>query len=301
MIDAVLDTCPPLSHEQWLRSRPIGVHQPVLGRDLRLRADHHEAFAAGSANTHPEPLVILLVGLDVVGGVGSHDVAYDPVGALGLVGAHREQRRVVICPHQPVAELRESAPRRRHVRPVQHVAGRDVDHRQRVLLVAVGVGGVGEQAVIWADRQVADGEVLVALCQLVLVEQHHLVIVGAAPRPPHMDDVLQPLHRAGPVLPVVLRRRQRLVGLGGAGLDLAEDLLAQIGQVGCRDLGEGVLCLEVLPHGRVVPLAQPVPGVVGLGAVDAPHVRPLRCHRRLRHGARTVPAKLPRPLRQFEG
>ena len=142
---------------------------------------------------------------------------------------------------------------------------------------------------IGAGCQVADGEVVVILGQLVLVQQHDLVVVAAATGSAYVDDVLQPFDRAGPVFPVVLRRGQRLVGLLSARLDLTEDGLAQIRQVGSAGLGVGVLGLEVGPHGRVVAIPQPMPRVGGLGAVNAPDMRSLRCHRGLRHRERTVP------------
>ena len=102
----------------------------MLRGGLGLAPDPDVALAAGGADADPEPLIVLPVDLDVAARVGAHDVADHPVGALGGVGAHGEQRRVVVRPHQPVAELGEAASGRRHAWGVEHLTALDVDDGQ---------------------------------------------------------------------------------------------------------------------------------------------------------------------------
>ena len=146
---------------------------------------------------------------------------------------------------------------------VLETAGPQVLDPHREPLVAGRVGGVGQQVGVRADRGAAQGEELVALGQLVDVEQQLLagqgglvrdaVLVGlrgspvvvAADRDPAGGAVLLALVGAGVVPEAAVARRHRQVGLAGAGLDLLEDGLPQVGEVADPLLGVGVLGLEV--------------------------------------------------------
>ena len=159
----------------------------------------------------------------------------------------------------------------------------------RVALVAGDVGGVGEQALVGADRGPAEGEEVVALGELVEVEQQLLArerrlvgraVLGRRGRGPVVlvgdrdaaaGAVLLALEGARVVPVPADPGGHRQVGLQRAGLDLLEDRLAQVGEVGGALLGVGVLGLEVRRDLGGVLVAQP------LVVVDAGLGRGSRC------------------------
>ncbi len=152
---------------------------------------------------------------------------------------------------------------------------------------------------IGADGQVADGQIVVTLGQLVLVEDDLLGVVGTGGhavvgplgsgggRPPAVDGVAAPLQRAHVVGPRPLSGRHGHVGLLDAGHHLlVEGLLTFLGR-SHGALRVGVLGLEVGDDGRVVLVPQPVPVVDPHIAVGREHDRPaLGCRWVERPGAR---------------
>ena len=115
---------------------------------------------------------------------------------------------------------------------------------QLVLLVAAAVGRVGQPAMVVAHRRAADGEVLGALGQHVLVEQDLLLVAGLAGRgelvapaggAAAVDGVALPLLGARVVPPGPPAGRHRHVGLLDAGLHLLEEAAAEAasGAVSC--------------------------------------------------------------------
>ena len=83
-----------------------------------------------------------------------------------------------------------------------------------------------------------------------------------------MDRVLLALDGAGEVAPVAVGDRRRLVGLLHPRPDLGEDAVAELGDRGEHRFGVDVLGLEVGEHGGIVAVAEPVPVVDALVAVD---------------------------------
>ncbi len=151
------------------------------------------------------------------------------------------------------------------------LAGGQVEDPDRVALVADHVGRVGEQGAVGADAGAAEREELVALGQRVEVEQQLLAgqrglvgrgvlggprrgpVVGVGHRDPAAGAVLLALEGAAVVPVAAVAGRHRQVGLAGAGLDLVEDRLAQVGEV--RGLLPG--CSRSPPRGGPSPPACP--------------------------------------------
>jgi hypothetical protein len=156
--------------------------------------------------------------------------------------------------------------------------------------------------VVGADRESAEGEVVVTGGELVLIEEHILTgrrarrreRIGQPRGPrraPALDAVLPSLDGAAEVLVRSLADRRGGVGLLDAALDLVEQLLLE--GFGARHhlARVRVLGLQVLADLRVVTVAEPEPVVDPLVAVRAQHSRAagrdggrrghdvLRCHR----------------------
>ena len=213
-------------------------------------------------------LVVVLRGADAV--------PPDPVRPPGLVDRGVVEVAAVGAPGHAAQD------------PLDHVGqqlavGQVLDPHP-VALVAVGVGGVGEEAVVEADRRGAHREELVPLGEDVEVEQdllagerrlvHRAVLrrlgwgpVVAVGADPAGRAVLLALEGARVVPVAALAGGDRQVGLLGARLDLVEDHLPQVGQVGGPVVGPGVLGLEVAAHLGVVLRAQPLVVVGPLAAV----------------------------------
>jgi len=140
---------------------------------------------------------------------------------------------------------------------------------QREALVAGEVGGVGQPALVRAGAERAEAEELVAVGQLVTVEQHLLPVqrpavrgdrrdhLAGPDRAPAVHRVLLALDRPGVVPPAALAHRDGQVALLGARLDLLEDLLAQRGQMAGERAGVGVLGLQVADRVRVLLVGEP--------------------------------------------
>ncbi len=234
---------------------PVGVEEAVLGGGLGARGDDQEPVGAAAADADPEPPVLLVVDQLVVGLGGAEPVPPDLVGAPALVDGRVVEVLAVAGPRDAAEDAGD------HV--VEQLAGAQVLDPDGVALVAGGVGRVGQQVGVGADRRAAEREEVVALGELVEVEQELLAgqrrLVGAdllgglrgipvvlrADRHPAAGAVLAALEGAAVVPVAAVAGRHRQVGLEGAGLDLVEDRLAQVLQVRGALAGVGVLGLEV--------------------------------------------------------
>ena len=242
MLEAVLQALLARVEHHPAGVRVVGVEEAGLGGVLRAAHRDQEAVGAAAPEAHPEAPVGLVEDQLVVGLGGAEAVSPDLVAAPGVVDGAVVEVAAVGAPH-PAAE--------HALDPVgEEVAGAEVLDLQDVALVADGVGGVGEQGAVGADRDAADGVEVVVAGQGVVVEQDLLAgqrglvgagVLGRGRRGPvvRVGDrdaarraVLAALEGAPVVPPAAVARRHRQVGLLGAGLDLLEELLAQVGEVG---------------------------------------------------------------------
>ena len=277
VVEGVLHAFTPLREDPEARVGVVRVEEAVLGRRLRPGGDDEETVAAGPADADEEPLVGLVVDQLVVGLRGAQPVPPDLVGAPGVVDGRVVEALAGPVPGRAADDAGDLV--------VEH-AGREVLDPDRVALVADHIGRVRQHRAVRADAGTAQGEELVALGELVEVEQHLLarqrrgvrpgVLVGTrrrpVVRPAHRDPaagaVLLPLERAAVVPEPAAAGRHREVGLEGAGLDLVEDRLTKAAQVRGPVLRVGVLRLEVRRHlgGALRPqpvvLVDPGPAVV---------------------------------------
>ncbi len=228
-----------------------------------------------------EALVRLLVHQYVLDRGGTQPVTPELVGAVGGVGPRIEDGGVVVGPGHAVG------------RPFDltgHVpTGLEVAHPEGEALVSGRVHGVGEPGVSGTDRQIGDIEVGAVTGEFVLVEENLLVgpgpefgsgVVRLRPgrdgrvaslpvdREPAVDGVVAALDGAGVVPPPVLANGYGQVRLDDPRPDLAEEPLAEVGQVSGGGRRVRVLGLQELEDGRVVPVAQPQPVVHPAVAVD---------------------------------
>jgi hypothetical protein len=273
------------------------VHEPHFRRHLRLAVDDDEALAAGEAHGDEEAFVVLLVDQGVACRRRAQAVAPHLERPHGAVGTHIEEVGPAGGPRRAVVDALD------HVGPV---AARDqVPEAQGVELGPVVVVGVGDDALVGADVEHAEGEVVVVAGQLVLVQDQFAVpgpgggqgaggvqpAVGVGQAP--VGGVLAALVGAGPVPP--------LPTAGGGGhvvfLDPGPDGLVQPVLKPGRRLQHGgrvlVLGLQVGGHVGVVALAEPVPVVNSHVAVGFQAVGPAGSggrtdagRRREGHGAR---------------
>ncbi len=250
VLDAVLVV--PLAGDERLElARGLaGVQHAVLVGDGVVAADHHEAARLGLPHEAAEGVVVLLVDQHVLGGIGAQHVSPDLVGTQGLeILAGVEEGPPVLGPGQVALGLGEGLgielarvqvlEADRVEAPAHHV----LDHRDHV---AVGVGRGGARPVE-----------LVALGPLVGVEQYLLGGLQAA-CPAAVQGVFPALLVAAVVPAAVVEVGDGVVVFLDAAGDLLEEGLAQLGGVGGRGLGVGVLGLQVGDHLRILALVQPV-------------------------------------------
>ena len=156
MIDRVLDPVAAGSHHRGGRVGLVARDEPYLRRHHGVQEQDDERLALGLAHVEVEGPVVLLVHEDVVARVGPEPVSVHAPGPLGLVQGRVEEGGVVVGPGDAVVG-------------VGHGVGK-VDARH--------VGRVGEKAVVGAHTEGAQGEVVVPLGQLVLVDQHLLAVAA---------------------------------------------------------------------------------------------------------------------------
>ena len=149
----------------------VGVQDPDLGGDLGVEAAQHVAVVLRAPHAEVEVVVGLLDDQHVAGRVGPDPVTPQLEGTHGLVDPDVEDGGVVVGPCDAVGGVLDGLVRLR--------AGHQVAEPHRVALASGGVGRVHEPAVVGTDREVAEGEVVVALGEGVLVEEHLLDVLGA--------------------------------------------------------------------------------------------------------------------------
>ena len=226
--------------------------EDVRGGRALVRDDDPLA-AAGEAEVHVEALVVLLVDQHVVGLGGAQLVAPDLVGPHRVVGHGVEEVAAVGRPGRAV------------VGPLDHVgqvdAGVEIPDTQGEDLVAVEIRRPGEEPVILADVERADLEEGLVTGPLVLVEEDLLggrLGAGATA----VDGVRETLDRAAHEPPGSLAGRHALIGLLGAGLDLVEDGVDEVGVLLEPGVGVDVLGFEVGDRFRIVAVRQPGPRIL---------------------------------------
>ena len=248
-------------HHAELSRRRGRVQQPHLAGQHAGRLDHQVALAAGQAHVDVEALVRLLEHHGVRLRRGADPVPPDPVRPPGVVHGRVEHGGAVQGPRAAGVGVRDL------VR--QRGPGGQVLDPEREPLVAREVGGVGQPALVRAGPERAEAEEVVALGELVAVEQYFFPVERLAVCGHRRDDLAGPdraaavhrvllaLDRPGVVPPAALAHRDGQVALLRARLDLGEDLLAQRGQVGRDRVGVGVLGLQVADRVGVVFVREP--------------------------------------------
>ncbi len=113
-----------------------------------------------------------MVKLWVLGGIIAKCVAEQFVFTPGFVLDGVEEGAVVVGPFQGVESVGNLVG--------QQVANRQIFDEDCVMFAASGVGGVGEQGVVWADAGDADAEIFCVCGQGVFVEQDFFRRVEAA-------------------------------------------------------------------------------------------------------------------------
>jgi hypothetical protein len=184
-----------------------------------------------------------------------------------LIGLHVEDVLIVCGPCT-------ATPRGVEEDVVEVGAAVQVADAHRVALAAVDVAGPGEQVVVGADLEHAQGEVVVALGLGVLVEQD-LLRCGLARATPAVDAVAEPLLGARRVPPAVLADGGGEIGLLDTGLDLLEHRLHQRGTRCEPRIGVRVLGLQVGNGVGIVAVAEPRPRIAGRPRRAAPFERDL--------------------------
>ncbi len=269
VVHGVLDALAAGEHDPGVGERVVRGDGEPFGGVGAVQADQHERRVPGRAGAEREASVGLLEDEHVSGRVVAQLVAPQLEGPLRLVEADVEHEVGRGRPGQAV-------PRVGHGLGSGGDLGVERAEAQLVLLVAAAVGRVGQPAMVVADRRAADGEILGALGQRVLVEQDLLLLAGltgrgqlpaAAGGPPAVDAVVLALLGARVVPPWSAAGRHRHVGLLDPGLHLLEEPAAQRGQRRRLPVGIGVLGLQVLQDLGILALAEPEPGVLAVVAV----------------------------------
>ncbi|GAA3308259.1 hypothetical protein GCM10020219_009120 [Nonomuraea dietziae] len=259
VLDAVLHTGDARAHDLELARRVVGVEDADLAGDLAARAEDEVLLAAGQADADPEPLVALLVDEHVVVGAVAEGVPVDLVGTPGVVDPGVEERGAVGRPGAAVEDAADL---------VGELLSRlQVLEGQREALVALVVGGVGQELAVGRDGAGADREEVAVAGQLVAVQEHLLArerAVGGDHRrrvplggDPAGDAVLLALLGAREVPPGALAAGDGQVGLLRTALDLLEDLLLELLQVSGLLFEEVVLLLEIGDRVRVFLVGEP--------------------------------------------
>ena len=241
VIDVVLVSCLSRLHQRRRGKGVAGGQEPHLRRGVRHGGDEHEVAGARAPLVEVEPLVRLFVEKVVLR--RADRVPVDLVGALG----DRVFHDVEEIPW--VARPGDRVDARDPLRPVLH--GAQVAHVQVVLAEAGLVGRIGEQVAVVAHVPRTELHELLALGELVHVEQHLLFGVGRSVAP-RQDHVLLSLLRPRVIPVAVLRERRGGVGL----LHPREHLLVELPLQALRRLhervGVGGFRVQVLHDVRLV-------------------------------------------------
>ncbi len=176
VVDAVLDPVPAGGQHREGAGRVVRPQGAYLGRELGVQAQQDVLVVPGSPDPEVEVVVRLLVDKRRLRWVGSHHVAPELKGSHGLVHPDEEDGGVVVGPSHAVGGVLERLGRL--------LAGLQVQEAHGEPLGPGRVGRVGEPTVVRADAQIAEGEVVMALRQLVLVEHDDLVLGGLVPSAP---------------------------------------------------------------------------------------------------------------------
>ncbi len=203
----------------WRRLRCVAGNEPDLRRGLRGTVDQHEAAAERATDVDEETFVVLAANEHVGCRVGTEHVPPHFERSHRVVGPNVKTRARVVRPREAVRDVLDDV--------VEVGARRKIAEVQRVALTPVGVDGIRGNVVIGSDVEAAECEVVVAVGELVLVEQNNGVGRRRAARPATVLRVLQTFYGPYRVLPRSVGHRRRFVGFLHAPFDLGEDPVAQ--------------------------------------------------------------------------
>ena len=194
----------------------------------------------------------------------------DVVRAPVVIGIAKDEPGIVGGPHEV---------RKRALNDVRQVfARREITHMHLETLRAIIVIGVSHQLAVRADDEGVELKVVLALGELVLIEDELLGTAGHGL--PIVATILRALCEGGPVDPVAIFLRHAALILLDAAFDLFEELLHE--RLLRRHVGfeVAVLFLQVAEHLLVgdlgiLRISQPMPRIIERDAVMGERVRTL--------------------------
>ena len=229
-----------------------GIQHPAFAGGLAAEQEDQLALGAGAIAMQKEAPVGFLE--HQLGAVLAQGVAIQLVRPVGVVQFGEEQGLVVVGPGQAAVAIVEG-------QGGDGAAGQ-VLNKQLIDLIAAGVQAVGQQVVVGADSEGAEGD-KAAVGQGIGVEQQLLLgwvdaqrTIGRA-RAAVVTRVFVAGGGALVIQPRAPGRGQRQVGFADAALDLLEQLLAQRPLLGQFSLQISVFGAQVGQDFGVVALLQP--------------------------------------------
>jgi hypothetical protein len=158
---------------QARRGRWIGgIDQADLCRLVIMNAKQEEAPILGRAQTQKETGIILRMD-EIIGPVGANCVPQHTAWTVVFIKPNIEKRTAVGRPFERSIVVGDAR--------IDHRAAVGFDDVDRVELRALGIHGVGNEAVIGAVSDACDAEISVRLCQRVPVHQHAPLAAVARP------------------------------------------------------------------------------------------------------------------------
>jgi hypothetical protein len=137
-----------------------------------MNAKQEEAPILGRAQTQKETGIILRMD-EIIGPVGANCVPQHTAWTVVFIKPNIEKRTAVGRPFERSIVVGDAR--------IDHRAAVGFDDVDRVELGALGIHGVGNEAMIGAVSDACDAEISVRLCQRVPVHQHALLAAVARP------------------------------------------------------------------------------------------------------------------------
>ena len=247
--------------DQAGRGRGIGgVDQADLGSLVVMDAKQEQAPVLGHVEPQEIARIVLLLD-DCVSVFRAHYVPQHAAGAVLVVEPDVKQGAAVRGPLQRAVGVDD--PR------IDEFAGGGLDYVHRVEFRALGIDGIGDQAMVRAVGDAGQAEIGMRLGERVAVEQH--MFLAAIARLPAKERMLTADDEASVISEGPIGRGNADIVLLDAALHLGEELRLKRLGVGHDRVGVGILGFEIasdvgseqrgVPHHRL-PVRGAEPGVI---------------------------------------
>ena len=241
-IDRIFDAFLAWLDQNLLAGRVVSTHQSYFARLVVARGNDQPVILRGKTSPHTEALVVLFVKRHIAFHRRADHMQLGLQRAPFLGRWSVNQRRVIRDPGQPATQIGELV--------IQQLTRLQILDPCSVAFRSIGVGRIGKETPVLADRCSAKAEILMPLCKLIFINDKHRITASSGFA--IVLAILRAFFKLGPIDPVPILLRDSAVVFLDPRLHLFEQRVGQRLLRRHTRFEPGVFSLHIIEHVFVI-------------------------------------------------